>query len=323
MKQFLFFLLLGIGSASCAQSSFSKYNGQTWEQLEGNGKIIKLNPVVIAFTAIELDHIPVQVNIQTGTTGYSLEIAVDENLKDFLKWEQAGGILKLSFDLLGGEYPRWLSKNNTVITIKAGNIERLVNNGNSNIAVDLQNQSAFTFSSNGNPDIRFTGKITDLYLQSTGNADVEAGNLAADKIILSTTGNADIEVNTRELVEKEINGNNDITNLYHTSKKDREGSYNDWNEDSREMISFKIKNNSVLMEKITLISYRPDRTGNGTNVFTLIPLGTKNLKFPAGTKIYLARGGQVNTVMGGGSISSEPPFLTVKAADAGKVFPVK
>lgn len=62
-------------------------------------------------------------------------------------------------------------------------------------------------------------KIAELNLQSTGNADIEAGNLAADKIILSSNGNADIEVSTKELVEKEIKGNNDITNLYYASKK--------------------------------------------------------------------------------------------------------
>ncbi len=323
MKQIIFFLLLGIGSASCAQSSYSNYNGQKWEQLEGSGKLIQISPAVRPFNNIEVNNVNVQVNIQTGTPSYSMDIAVDDNLKDFLKWEQVGGILKLSFDLRGGEYPRWLSKNNTVITIKAGNIEKLVNNGNSNLGVYLQNQSSFTFSSTGNPNIRFSGKIAELNLQTTGNADIEAGNLAADKIILSTTGNADIKVNTRDLVEKEIKGNNDIYNLYYVSKKEREQSYDEWNEDNIEMISFKIKNNSVLMEKVTLISYRPDRTGNGTIVFTLIPLGTKNLKFPAGTRIYLATGEQINTVMGGGRISNEQPFLTVKTEDDGKVFQIK
>lgn len=323
MKQIFFVLLLGISTVSCSQTSYSNYNGQKWEELEGSGKLIKLNPVMDPFTVIEANNVNVKIKIETGTSEYSMNISIDDNLKDFFKWKQEGSILKLSFDFSGGEYPRWLSKNNTVITIKAGNIEKLVNKGNSNIAVDLQNQSSFIFSSTGNPDIQFTGKIAELNLQSTGNADIEAGKLSADKIVLSSNGNADIELNTKELVEKEIKGNNDITNLYYASKKEREQSYDDWNDDNKEMISFKIKNNSALLEKVTLISYRPDRTGNGTIVFTLIPLGTKNLKFPAGTKIYLATGEQVNTVMGGGRISNEQPFLTVKAEDVGKVFQIK
>jgi hypothetical protein len=316
-------LLLGISTVSCSQNNYSNYNGKKWEQLEGSGNLIKLNPAIGAFSVIEVNNANVKIKIETGTSEYSMNISIDDNLKDFFKWKQDSSILKLSFDFSSGKYPRWLSKNNTVITIKAGNIEKLVNKGNSNIAVDLQNQPSFIFSSTGNPDIQFTGKIAELNLQSTGNADIEAGNLAADKIILSSNGNADIEVSTKELVEKEIKGNNDITNLYYASKKEREQNDDDLNEDIREMIRFKLMNNSAIMEKITLISYRPDRKGNGTSVFTLIPLGIKNLKFPAGTKIYLATGQQVNTVMGGGKISNEEPFLIVKAGDAGKVFQIK
>lgn len=286
MKQILFsmLLLLGISAASCSQNNYSNYNGQKWEQLEGSGKLITLNPAIGAFSVIEINHVHVQIKIETGTAEYSMNILIDDNLKDFFKWDQADSILKLSFDFSGGKYPRWLSHNNTIITIKTPSLYKLVNKGNGKMEINLQNQAVFNLFSNGNPDIKLIGKITELNLQSSGNADILAGELVAGKITLSTNGNADVQVNTKNLVEKEIRGNNEITNLYGVSKKVQLPDNDSLYDEKTGMIRFKIKNNSALPENITLISYRPDRTGNGTIMFTLIPLGIKNLRFPVGTK---------------------------------------
>ncbi len=325
MKQIVFYLviLMCTSAVSCSQSNYSNYNGKTWEQIEGSGKLVKLNPVIGAFTAIEVNNVNVKIKVETGALGYEMDISIDDNLQSFFKWQQDGSILKLSFDMSGGKYPRWLSGNNTVITIKAPGIEKLVNKGNSELEINLQNQTAFNLSSNGNPDIILTGKIAELNLQSTGNADIKAGELVAEKITLSSNGNADIEVKTKELVENDLQGNNEISNLFYVSKKEQQTKIDNRDEEKATLISFKIKNNNAKPETITLVSYRPDRSGNGTNVFTIIPFGIKILRFPVGTKLYLASSEQVNTVMSGAKISDQNPFLVVKAEDAGKVFEIK
>ena len=89
------------------------------------------------------------------------------------------------------------------------------------------------------------------------------------------------------------------------------------------LISFKIKNNSLLPTRVTVISYRPDQTGNGTSGYFISSYGSKSLRFPVGTKIYIANSEQVNTVMTGALISDQPPFLLVKQTDAGKSFNLK
>ena len=89
------------------------------------------------------------------------------------------------------------------------------------------------------------------------------------------------------------------------------------------LISFKIKNNGLLPAKVTVISYRPDQTGNGTNGFLLIPYGSKSFSFPIGTKLYIANSNQVKSVMSGAKISDQAPFLLVKKEDAGKSFNIK
>ena len=88
-------------------------------------------------------------------------------------------------------------------------------------------------------------------------------------------------------------------------------------------IAFKLKNNNLLPSKVTLISYQPGENGNGTAGFMMGSYGTKLFRFPVGTKIYLANSQQKNTVMSGASIIDQPPFLTVKVGDEGKVFPIR
>ena len=89
------------------------------------------------------------------------------------------------------------------------------------------------------------------------------------------------------------------------------------------LISIKLKNNSLLPTKVTIISYQPNQTGNGTNGFFLFSYGSKSFSFPAGTKIYLASSKQVKTVMSGAKIDNQEPFLLIIKADAGKSFNLK
>jgi hypothetical protein len=87
-------------------------------------------------------------------------------------------------------------------------------------------------------------------------------------------------------------------------------------------ISFRVYNNSILPHKYVVIGYEPAQVGNWTNSIFLLPGAYHRFNCPVGTKIYLADGKQVDVVMGGGSIRNDVPFLTVKAEDAGKAFPL-
>jgi Putative auto-transporter adhesin, head GIN domain len=316
MKQVLittiFFLsLLTVGKS---QSSYSHYNGKKWEQISGNGKLVKLNPAVSAFTNLSISHMNAEVIVESGSAEYAIDVTIDDNLKDFFRYKQEGNTLKLSFDLSGGKYDRWLSSNNTVVTIKVPALESFINNGNTNIQLKQLNQKVFKLTSSGNAEIKLSGTVNELLLQTKGNSDINAGTLNATKTTLSSSGNADIVLNTKELIETNMNGNNEVTNLFGnpnvvTDKKT-----------TLEFVRFKLRNNSLLPAKLSVISYRPDEKGNGTTAFVMLPYGTRGYRFPVGTKIYLASQEQVNTVMGGARISDQPPFLLVKKEDNNKTF---
>lgn len=87
-------------------------------------------------------------------------------------------------------------------------------------------------------------------------------------------------------------------------------------------ISFYLKNVRLLPKKVTLISYSPNVTGNGTYGYILFPGIKKSVTYPIGTKLYLASSKQVGVVMSGNRIDKDPPFLIVSANDANKIIKV-
>ncbi len=87
-------------------------------------------------------------------------------------------------------------------------------------------------------------------------------------------------------------------------------------------IRFYLKNVQLLPKKVTLISYSPNITGNGTNGYILFPGIKRSVSYPIGTKLYLASSTQVGVVMSGNRIDKDPPFLVVSASDAFKIFKV-
>lgn len=85
-------------------------------------------------------------------------------------------------------------------------------------------------------------------------------------------------------------------------------------------IKIKIKNNSFLPKKCTLISYTPGDQGNGTQGYWLLPKGSKEFSFKEGTKIFLANQKQVDNVMAGKRIDTDKPFLIVKKENKDQEF---
>ncbi|MBO0930112.1 hypothetical protein [Fibrella aquatilis] len=86
------------------------------------------------------------------------------------------------------------------------------------------------------------------------------------------------------------------------------------------MVSFRIRNNSLWPKKVALVSYEPGQPGNGTTIFIMGPYGSSRQRFPVGTKLYLADNAQVDVIMAGKRIDSNKPFLLVKKEDAGQSF---
>jgi hypothetical protein len=85
-------------------------------------------------------------------------------------------------------------------------------------------------------------------------------------------------------------------------------------------IKFKFKNNSIFPKKLTLISYTPGDSGNGTQGFWMWPGGTRDFSFREGTKLYIANQKQVDRVMGGNRIDNQKPFLVVTKETTNQMY---
>ncbi len=92
-----------------------------------------------------------------------------------------------------------------------------------------------------------------------------------------------------------------------------------WSQEAN--IQFRLKNNSWLPHKYTLIGYEPNASWNSTQTFFLLPGTSKQLRFPVGTRLYLASQQQVNTVMGGGRLNT-PPWHVVAVTDQKAILPL-
>lgn len=89
-----------------------------------------------------------------------------------------------------------------------------------------------------------------------------------------------------------------------------------------DLVTFYLKNVQLLPKKVTIISYSPSTTGNGTNGYILFPGIKKSVSYTVGTKLYLATSQQVGVVMSGNRIDKDKPFLVVSISDANKTFKV-
>jgi hypothetical protein len=78
------------------------------------------------------------------------------------------------------------------------------------------------------------------------------------------------------------------------------------------LVNFKLKNSSLLPKKVTIVSYQPGDSGNGTEQITMLPKASKQLTYRTGTRIYVATSEQVGRVMSGKRIDEDKPFLVVK-----------
>ena len=92
---------------------------------------------------------------------------------------------------------------------------------------------------------------------------------------------------------------------------------------AKKTVAVRLRNTSWLPRKVALISYEPGEIGNSTNIFVMNPKGTRSVRFPVGTKLYIADDKQVDVVMSGKRIDNNKPFLTMKVGDNGQVFDIK
>jgi hypothetical protein len=316
-----------------------------WSALVGSGKMVNLSPETGAFDKIDI-RFNAKTIVDIGKPN-SVSIEADDNLAQYLDVKMDVSQNKL---IIKSNLPKnaWVQSNNIVIRISMPEISVFTQKSNGNTTINGINGRYLRTENYGNGDIILRGsKIDNLDIVTNGNGDVDAENLTATTAKIEATGNGTTSFKAVETYTATLKGNGKITNVGNGKATETtlngNGSIGDtysvktkknaWKNEPYEgnkvqksqkeavqKVKISLKNNSILPRKFTVITYQPSDNGsNGTTGFMLLPTASKDFEVEIGTRFYIADGGQIDTVMGGGKLSSTP-FLTVKADDAGKVF---
>ncbi len=305
--------LLLIAILSC-NASAQKNSRTEYKALRGSGYIMHESRTVKPFKFIEIDQFPAEFIVEVGGSEHLIDIAIDDNFVPYLQISNEGNILKLSLKEPSGSL-FWISKSNMRIQISTPTLSGLRNGSNGNVEVSGIATENFTLTNDANGDISLTGKVDQFDLNSSANGNVTADQLLAQTANVIVRANADIRINA-EQVNVVKNGNGSITNLANEKRNVGSSQIKSRGQTQRE-IKFQFQNNSLLPRKVTLVSYKPSETGNGTESFMMAPFATRQKKYPIGTVIYVADSKQTNSVMRGKRLTDRP-FLTVSVRDEGR-----
>ena len=319
-----------------------------WTALTGSGKVVQLTPETGNF-----DKISVAFNaktiVQIGKPN-SVVIDIDDNLAKFIKVRMDAAESKL---IIESNFPKntWLQSSNIVIRVSMPEMSVFTQKSNGNTTINGLNGRYLRAENYGNGAVILRGlKMDKLDIVNNGNGEVEADKMTATTAKIEASGNGKTTFNATQAYAATLKGNGDITNIGNGkatesnvngngsindkySTKSKKQSWNSWEnernqaktqvntpQNANQKIKISLRNNSPLPRKYTVITYQPSDNGsNGTQGFVLMPTFSKEFQLEVGTRLYIADGNQIDTVMGGQKLTGTP-FLTVKAEDGGKIF---
>jgi hypothetical protein len=312
--------------------------------LRGSGKLVSLMPEVADFNKINISMHATTI-IEVGKPK-SISLEIDDNLVKLLdvKTSSFDNTLTIKFKSIK---TGWVESSNPIIRISVPTLANFKQTWNGKTTINGVNGSSFRVENSGNGAVILRGpKVDNLELVSYGNGEIDADNLVATTAKVKADGNNNTHFNATDSYSAKLNGNGEIVNK--GAGKATETSINgngsigdaysvkskssDWKtgkstekvvkkgQNAVQKVKVSLKNNSALPRKFMVITYEPSNNGsNGTNGILLMPTFSKDFELEVGTRIFIADSQQVDTVMGGKSLTGTP-FLTVKVEDNGKVF---
>ena len=178
--------------------------------LKGSGKLVNKTFVFTNFNKIYLADLDGEVTITAGQS-FSISVTVDDNLEAILSVKEAGEKLTVAFDG-NRNNKRYIEKTNVRIAITLPSLLFLENDGNASVTVTGITGASFTIDNLANGSTTLSGAVDNIEIRKTGNGNVNAQALAAQKAIIKASGNGSIQVNTNNDFSITATGNGSISN---------------------------------------------------------------------------------------------------------------
>jgi hypothetical protein len=179
--------------------------------VHGSGQVVQEQRTLKPFTAIEIKDFPATVIVEVGGTASTADIRMDDNLRSYLRIEEADNKLTLSFRDPEGN-PSGIGKGSVTVTLRTPTLTALGNSSNGDVIVNGLSGEAFALANGGNGNVTLRGKVNSVALVSAANGSIRAEELTAQEASVVTQANGSIRLNAKSMSLVK-GGNGSVTNV--------------------------------------------------------------------------------------------------------------
>ena len=153
---------------------------------------------VASFKAIESDGAyEIEINCQKPLR---VQIEGDDNILPLVKTDVRDGVLYIT-----NPQP-YHTRQAVLLRITAPNIERITSNGAGNFNVSNVKNDSFELHSTGATSFNAGGQTKSVRIESSGAGKINAGELRAEKVIVSISGAASVDVFASDQLDVNLSG---------------------------------------------------------------------------------------------------------------------
>ncbi|MBL0268469.1 MAG: DUF2807 domain-containing protein [Chitinophagaceae bacterium] len=197
--------------------------------LKGSGVLLSQTFNYENFEKINIRDLHGKIKVEVGEP-CSVSVTIDDNLNSLLRISNNNGELKM--ELEGNENNgMYIEATNISIKISMPALTVLKHFANSDISVDGISGRSIQIKGGGNGDIILQGNVEEMDIEKSGNGDLKAGELLANKVRVQKSGNGDVLINSPNAFVANGSGNGDVVN--HNEGRPASGSGIDGNGEIR------------------------------------------------------------------------------------------
>ncbi|MBL0267623.1 MAG: DUF2807 domain-containing protein [Chitinophagaceae bacterium] len=197
--------------------------------LKGSGVLLSQTFNYDNFEKINIRDLHGKIKVELGKP-FSVSVTIDDNLNSLLRVSNNNEELKM--ELEGNENNRmYIEATNINIKISMPALTVLKHFANSDISVVGISGRSIQIKGGGNGDIILQGNVEEMDIEKSGNGDLKAGELLANKVRVQKSGNGDVLINSPNAFVANGSGNGDVVN--HNEGRPASGSGIDGNGEIR------------------------------------------------------------------------------------------
>lgn len=178
--------------------------------LKGSGVLLSQTFNYDNFEKINIRDLHGKIKVELGKP-FSVSVTIDDNLNSLLRVSNNNEELKM--ELEGNENNRmYIEATNINIKISMPALTVLKHFANSDISVVGISGRSIQIKGGGNGDIILQGNVEEMDIEKSGNGDLKAGELLANKVRVQKSGNGDVLINSPNAFVANGSGNGDVVN---------------------------------------------------------------------------------------------------------------